>query len=202
MDQIRVRENGGSAHGGEAPAKECPECHALIAAGYSACPDCGYEFPAPERANHDAEASTEGVLSGQVIHELVSLIDIPPTLLAGGTGHPPVTMRGRPLQGLLSDKVVDWPQEVFLQISESQVGRAIRTERWKYAVSAPGKKGWLDPESDLYVEEHLYDLAQDPLGYHDVAGEPESAVDLAQARHELLRRLLERERPLPRTWPY
>ena len=58
VDQIRVRENGpsGNATGG-APAKECPECHALIAAGYTVCPDCGYEFPAREKANHDANAS-------------------------------------------------------------------------------------------------------------------------------------------------
>ncbi len=65
VDQIRVREAAGSG-GGDAPAKECPNCHSLIAAGYAACPDCGYEFPAPERANHDAQASTENVLSGQV----------------------------------------------------------------------------------------------------------------------------------------
>jgi DNA repair protein RadD len=30
------------------------------------CPDCGYEFPAPDRAKHDSTASAEGVLSGQV----------------------------------------------------------------------------------------------------------------------------------------
>ncbi len=64
VDQIRVRETTGSA-GGETPAKECPNCHSIIAAGYAACPDCGYEFPKPERANHDAQASTESVLSGQ-----------------------------------------------------------------------------------------------------------------------------------------
>lgn len=33
---------------GVAPAKECPECQAIIAAGYRVCPVCGHEFPAPE----------------------------------------------------------------------------------------------------------------------------------------------------------
>jgi len=66
VDQIRVKDSGEGNNGGEAPAKECPACHSLIAAGYAACPDCGYEFPKPERANHDPQASTEGVLSGQV----------------------------------------------------------------------------------------------------------------------------------------
>jgi DNA repair protein RadD len=51
---------------GEAPAKACPECHALIAAGYRICPECGHEFPPPERSGHDAVASGAGILSGQV----------------------------------------------------------------------------------------------------------------------------------------
>jgi DNA repair protein RadD len=51
---------------GQAPAKECPECQAVIAAGFARCPQCGYEFPPPERTKHDAKASEAGVLSGQV----------------------------------------------------------------------------------------------------------------------------------------
>lgn len=65
VDAIRIREagNGGNK---EAPAKECPECQSLIAAGYSACPDCGYEFPDKNQRKHEVTASTEGILSGQV----------------------------------------------------------------------------------------------------------------------------------------
>jgi DNA repair protein RadD len=76
VDQIRVQEkmNGGT-NGGDPPAKECPECHSVIAAGYSTCPDCGYQFPAREKANHDATASTEGVLSGQVVNEQYAVRD-------------------------------------------------------------------------------------------------------------------------------
>src|SRR3990172_5721821 len=66
VDAIRIREKGNGGYG-EAPAKECPQCRSLIAAGYSVCPDCGYEFPKPERRQHDASASTEGILSGQVM---------------------------------------------------------------------------------------------------------------------------------------
>ena len=51
---------------GKAPAKECPECQAVIAAGFATCPQCGYEFPPPERKQHDAKASEAGILSGQV----------------------------------------------------------------------------------------------------------------------------------------
>ncbi len=95
VDQIRIQERAGGGNGGEAPAKECPQCHALIAAGYSACPDCGYEFPARERANHDAEASTEGVLSGQVTNQQHTVRDVLYTVHTkrGADEDTPKTMR-------------------------------------------------------------------------------------------------------------
>jgi len=54
---------------GEAPAKECPECHSVIHAAYAVCPDCGYKFPPPEKKQHDRYATTAGVLSGEVTDE-------------------------------------------------------------------------------------------------------------------------------------
>jgi DNA repair protein RadD len=53
---------------GPAPVKECPECHSLISLAYQQCPDCGYEFPPPNRGgdHHEANAGDRGVLSGQV----------------------------------------------------------------------------------------------------------------------------------------
>jgi len=65
VDQIRVKDHIPNGNG-EAPAKECPECHSVIAAGYAVCPDCGYEFPPPDRQKHDAKASEAGILSEQV----------------------------------------------------------------------------------------------------------------------------------------
>jgi DNA repair protein RadD len=56
----------GSNGNGEAPAKECPQCHEIIAAGYAACPQCGYVFPPPQRQKHDTTASSEGILSDQM----------------------------------------------------------------------------------------------------------------------------------------
>ena len=53
--------------GGDAPAKKCPQCLALIHAGYAACPECNYVFPVNE--NNDKmtnTASNAGVISGQV----------------------------------------------------------------------------------------------------------------------------------------
>jgi DNA repair protein RadD len=64
VDDLRIKPAGGGA--GEAPVKECPECLALVAAGYATCPQCGYVFPPPERKKHDAKASEAGILSGDV----------------------------------------------------------------------------------------------------------------------------------------
>lgn len=96
VDQIRVCDAAnGNGKSSKAPAKECPKCHALIAAGYSSCPDCGYEFPAHERTNHDAEASTEGVLSGQVTNERILVRDVFYTVHTkrGADEDAPKTMR-------------------------------------------------------------------------------------------------------------
>jgi len=65
VDMINVKEPG-AGKGGDAPAKKCPQCLALIHAAYQKCPECGYEFPPPETSNLSQSASTAGVLSGQV----------------------------------------------------------------------------------------------------------------------------------------
>ncbi len=64
VDDLRIKPAG--VGNGEAPVKECPECLALIAAGYTTCPQCGYAFPPPERKRHEAKATEAGILSGQV----------------------------------------------------------------------------------------------------------------------------------------
>ncbi len=68
LDMIKAKEPG-KGGGGDAPAKTCPQCSALIHAGYGKCPECGYEFPPPERSNLTEHASSEGVLSGEIREE-------------------------------------------------------------------------------------------------------------------------------------
>lgn len=64
VDSLRIEEPGTGT--GEAPAKECPKCHALIAAGYAVCPECGHVFPEREVRQHEAHASDAAILAGQV----------------------------------------------------------------------------------------------------------------------------------------
>ncbi|CAN5265446.1 hypothetical protein BH11PLA2_BH11PLA2_36960 [soil metagenome] len=74
VDQIRIRER--DAGTGQAPAKECPECQTVVAAGYSKCPECGFEFPPPERSKHEAKATEAGILSGHVTVEKHAVQDV------------------------------------------------------------------------------------------------------------------------------
>jgi uncharacterized sulfatase len=134
-----------------------------------------------------------GFTGGRVVPELVSLLDVPPTILQAGGVAPPPSRGGRPLQELLAG-AEDWPEEVFLQISESQVGRAIRTRRWKYAVRAPSenpREGWDRPASDTYVEDFLYDLAADPYERHNLVADPACAEVRAELAATLKRRMME-----------
>ena len=142
-----------------------------------------------------------GFRGGRVIDELVSLIDLPPTVLSAGGVTPPPTMRGRALQQLVDGTARDWPEEVFLQISESQVGRAIRTERWKYAVYAPDLHGGRDPASDHYVEQYLYDLERDPYERDNLVGDPAYAGLRASLAARLIRRMAQAGEAVPTISP-
>ncbi|MEE2752670.1 MAG: sulfatase-like hydrolase/transferase [Candidatus Latescibacterota bacterium] len=103
-----------------------------------------------------------GFTGGGRVSEMVSLIDLPPTLLDSAGIDVPEEMQGRSILPLLYGEDEDWPEEVFIQVSEAQVGRAVRTKRWKYGVDAPEKHGGKDAGSKTYIEQHLYDLQVDP----------------------------------------
>lgn len=131
-----------------------------------------------------------GFDGGGRISELVSLVDLPPTLLDGAGLPVPEHMQGRSLLPLVRGEVVDWPQEVFVQISESQVGRALRTQRWKYCVDAPGADGNVDAAADSYVEQYLYDLQVDPYELTNLIGFESHRKVADVLRTRLIRRMV------------
>jgi arylsulfatase A-like enzyme len=114
-----------------------------------------------------------GFMGGKIINELVSLIDLAPTILQIAEIKIPDYMKGKRLQNLVEKEDASWKDEIFIQISESQVGRAIRTKRWKFAVEAPKKSGFLYAKSDKYVGQYLYDLESDPYERNNLIDQPE-----------------------------
>lgn len=138
-----------------------------------------------------AAAIGPGFTRGGEVEELVSLVDFPPTLLDAAGLPVPDAMQGRSVMPLLRREPVDWQDDVFVQISEAQVGRAVRTTRWKYSVVAPDKHGGKDPDSDRYVEEFLYDLYADPYELDNLAGHPSYRAVADKLRERLLTRMTE-----------
>ena len=149
-----------------------------------------------KRSCHDssmripAAACGPGFEGGGQVNALVSLLDFPPTLLdAAGIAVPP-EMQGRSLLPLPRGEREGWPEEVFVQISESQVGRCVRTRRWKYSVVAPGRSGTEYPDADTYAEEFLYDLHADPWELTNLIGFESHQEVAGVMRERLARRMV------------
>lgn len=129
-----------------------------------------------KRSPHESSIHVPLVIQGpgfnrsMVVPELTSQIDVTPTLL-GAVGVPvPSTMQGRSAMPLLDRKTEAWPDEVYVQITESQIGRALRTPAWTYAVAANQRPQPRAGASDRYEEYQLYNLADDPHQLLNLAG--------------------------------
>jgi arylsulfatase A-like enzyme len=130
-----------------------------------------------------------GFAGGGEVRELVSLIDLPPTLLDAAGLPVPAEMEGRSILPLLRGERDGWPTEVFVQISESQVGRAVRTARWKYSVVAPDADGGSESRAERYVEDFLYDLQSDPYELTNLVGLSSHRAVADRLRERLLARM-------------
>jgi len=143
-----------------------------------------------------------GFFGGGEVSELVSLIDLPPTLLDAAGIPVPEVMQGRTILPLLrggQDARRAWRNEVFIQISESEIGRAIRTPRWKYSVTAIGLNGRSAPGADEYTETYLYDLQVDPYELDNLVG-LESHRELSDhLKQRLIARMVEAGETAPST---
>ena len=137
---------------------------------------------------------------GGRIRELVSLVDLTPTLLDGASLPVPSHMQGRSVLPLLrGGRDRSWPDEVFVQISESQTGRAIRTRRWKYGVTAADGSAPPAASADRYVEQYLYDLYADPYELTNLAGFASHREVSDVLRGTLIRRMREAGETEPTT---
>ena len=119
-------------------------------------------------------------------NRIVEAVDLVPTLLdLCGIGLPP-PLQGRSLAGPPATETDAPPASALTEMND---WKALRTPGFRYLLHADGR-------------EKLHDLSVDPWEMHDVASDAVYAETLAAHRLWLLRRLLSRERPLSRTWPY
>jgi len=135
-----------------------------------------------------------GFRGGKRVRELVSTASLPKTFLAmAGVS---AGMIGENLQSVADGKVDGRENAVFAQISESRVGRCVRTARYLYSVYAPGKNGGECADSDVYADDFLYDMDSDPWQLHNLAGDPAYASVRDELAALLIRKMKEAgERP-------
>ncbi len=126
---------------------------------------------------------------GRRISEMTSLIDLPATILDCIGAEIPEHFKGQSLIPLVQGKTNNWTDDVFIQISESQVGRAVRTHDYKYSVYAPDKNGKHDMNSEIYVEQFLYDLKADPHERNNLVADPNYEDVRSNMRARLLSRI-------------
>ena len=145
-----------------------------------------------KRSCHDAALHVPLVIAGGpyrgglAVEELVSTASLPKTILALAGVDVGDAMIGENLLDVVEKKDDNRPNEIFAQISESRVGRCIRTARYTYSVYAPGVNGGAAAASDRYADDFLYDMEQDPHQLNNVVADPAYAQVKAELRERLL----------------
>ena len=169
-----------------------------------------------KRSCHDVSikvpcfAAGPGFAGGGRVEELFSIVDIPPTLLDAAGIDPVPCMQGRSAMPLLTAprtgaqrraEGVNWPDHVFVQISEAEAGRAVRTGRWKYGVShvdpAHPERRPSAEYADSYTELFLYDLFHDPYELENLVNRDSHAPVRERMRKLLLARVKDVEGRTP-----
>jgi uncharacterized sulfatase len=164
---------------------------------------CGYDDY--KRTCHEAAIHVPLVITGGAfrqggkrVKELVSTGSLPKTFV-----HLAGIEVGAHMIGEELDKVAtgDIPasrlDEVFVQISESRVGRCVRTQRYKYAVVAPGLNGGAEAASPRYVDDFLYDLQEDPYELHNLVWDSRYHEVKLEMRKHLLSQIEKAEHQRP-----
>ena len=145
-----------------------------------------------KRTGHDAALRVPLVIAGgaftggKMERQLVSTQSLPKTILAMAGVDVGDAMIGENLADVVAGRDPARANEVFAQISESRVGRCIRTPEFLYAVYAPGRDGGTCASSDVYADDYLYDLRADPNQLNNLIDDPAYAKEKGLLRERLL----------------
>lgn len=172
-----------------------------------------------KRSAHESSVHVPLIVQGpgfdrsQTVHQLVSMVDIAPTILNAVGAPIPPGMQGRSALPLVEGDAGGWRNEVFIQTAEFMVGRALRTERWTYVVGVPKQQSQITsgpsdqyvqhgphnltggstpaPWADHYAEYQLYDLYADPHQLVNLAGRDGTLQTAETLRTRLMLRMKE-----------
>ncbi|HTV38954.1 MAG TPA: sulfatase-like hydrolase/transferase [Candidatus Sulfotelmatobacter sp.] len=143
-----------------------------------------------------------GFNGGRKISEMVSLVDVAPTLLDVLGLTIPSAMQGHSFLPLINDPNAraTWRNEIFIQTSESEIARAIRTPEWTYVALAPDANSRKTGGSMTYRDYQLYNNTTDPAQIVNLAGRADPPRLLHYGGGRSMRKITEdlRERLLAR----
>jgi arylsulfatase A-like enzyme len=149
-----------------------------------------------KRTAHESSIHVPLVVAGlrfkhsRAVHNVTGHVALAPTLLDAVAIAVPPGMQGRSAMPLVENGgSVAASGDVFVQISESMTGRALRTPQWTYVVVAPDGKS--QAAVSQHVEYHLYDLFADPHQLVNLAGRRETRDVASRLRERLLTRMAE-----------
>ena len=150
-----------------------------------------------KRSPHESSIRVPFVIAGPgfdqstTINEVVSLLDLTPTLLDGAGLTPIASMRGKPLRALTQSPKIrkEWDSTAYFQISQSICGRGIRTSDWCYCAFDPTIKNGEAEYSKNYQDFALYSIAGDPAETVNLVGRPEYRDIANQLRSQLQQRI-------------
>ena len=150
-----------------------------------------------KRSPHESSLHVPFVIAGPgfdraaALDEVISLIDLMPTLLDGAGLSAPTSLRGKSVKSLCEDPQARkaWDSTVFFQISQSICGRGIRTRDWCYCAFDPTVKDGNAENSSHYQDFALYSVATDPDESVNLIGRPEYREIADQLRQELISRI-------------
>jgi len=160
-----------------------------------------------KRSPHESSIRVPFVIAGPgfdqstTINEVVSLLDLTPTLLDGAGIVPIASMSGKSLKPLVQDPKARkaWDSTAYFQISQSICGRGIRTSDWCYCAFDPTVQNGEAEYSSHYQDFALYSIAGDPAETVNLIGRPEYTDIAAHLRSELLKRIIAADEPETQT---
>lgn len=156
-----------------------------------------------KRSCHESSTHTPLIIKGGGFEggkrddRLVSLIDMPPTMLSMAGINIPDYYKGVDL----TDNSLERRKCVFMQISESQCGRAVRTDRFKYSVRDIKPSGYLHMNSRVYFEDYLYDLKKDPNEKINLIKNPKYAHVRQELKYLLIEEMQKAGEEIPVIFP-
>jgi arylsulfatase A-like enzyme len=166
-----------------------------------------------KRSPHESSIHVPFIIEGPgfnralTVRELVSQVDLAPSLLSAAGLPVPESMQGHSFLPLLDRKVEGWRNEVYFEMSEFMTGRGLRTPQYTYAAAAPKGRNWKAvPSAPTYFEYIVYDNYADPFQHTNLAGRVTHAKVREELRTKLEKRIAEAGGPEgkvdPALYPY